>query len=105
MCRPSAAFKQTEPGHWIVLNITIDPWQHVYAQSDKATTACLHRSDSLAVGLFEFMQRLRVHLVQYALVGAAMVLFFLCCWLACPSICRLVWLLCIFAQQPLLLTV
>lgn len=62
-----------------VLNITfIDPG-NTYAQSDKATKYGLLfiGLTFLAVGLFEFMQRLRVHPVQYALVGAAMVLFFL----------------------------
>lgn len=62
-----------------VLNITfIDPG-NTYALSDKATKYGLLfiGLTFLAVGLFEFMQRLRVHPVQYALVGAAMVLFFL----------------------------
>ncbi|MFM9902560.1 MAG: cell envelope integrity protein CreD [Polaromonas sp.] len=61
------------------LNITfIDPG-NTYALSDKATKYGLLfiGLTFLAVGLFEFMQRLRVHPVQYALVGAAMVLFFL----------------------------
>ena len=76
---PSAAPSAARDVTLDVLNITfIDPG-NTYALSDKATKYGLLfiGLTFLAVGLFEFMQRLRVHPVQYALVGAAMVLFFL----------------------------
>ena len=56
----------------------IDP-VNVYVLSDRATKYGLLfvGLTFLAVGLFEFMKSLRVHPVQYLLVGAAMSMFFL----------------------------
>ncbi|MBI2728095.1 MAG: cell envelope integrity protein CreD [Polaromonas sp.] len=56
----------------------IDP-ANTYALSDKATKYGLLfiGLTFLAVGLFEFMKALRVHPIQYLLVGAAMSMFFL----------------------------
>ncbi|MDB5963989.1 MAG: cell envelope integrity protein CreD [Polaromonas sp.] len=56
----------------------VDP-SNTYALSDKATKYGLLfiGLTFLAVGLFEFMQALRVHPIQYLLVGAAMSMFFL----------------------------
>ncbi len=62
-----------------VVSVTfIDPG-NTYALSDRATKYGLLfiGLTFLAVGLFEFMKALRVHPIQYALVGAAMTLFFL----------------------------
>ncbi len=62
-----------------LISITfIDPG-NTYALSDRATKYGLLfiGLTFLAVGLFEFMKSLRVHPIQYALVGAAMTLFFL----------------------------
>ncbi len=56
----------------------IDP-ADTYALSDRATKYGLLfiGLTFIAVGLFEFMKSLRVHPVQYFLVGAAMAMFFL----------------------------
>lgn len=56
----------------------VDP-SNTYALSDKATKYGLLfiGLTFLAVGLFEFMKSLRVHPIQYLLVGAAMSMFFL----------------------------
>jgi inner membrane protein len=56
----------------------VDP-SNTYALSDRATKYGLLfiGLTFLAVGLFEFMKSLRVHPIQYLLVGAAMSLFFL----------------------------
>ena len=56
----------------------VDP-SDTYALSDRATKYGLLfiGLTFLAVGLFEFMKSLRVHPIQYGLVGAAMTLFFL----------------------------
>ncbi|MES2511581.1 MAG: cell envelope integrity protein CreD [Pseudomonadota bacterium] len=56
----------------------IDP-ANTYALSDRATKYGLLfiGLTFLAVGLFEFMKSLRVHPIQYLLVGAAMSMFFL----------------------------
>ncbi len=56
----------------------IDPG-NTYALSDRATKygILFIGLTFLAVGLFEFMKALRVHPIQYFLVGAAMSLFFL----------------------------
>lgn len=56
----------------------VDP-ANTYALSDRATKYGLLfiGLTFLAVGLFEFMKSLRVHPVQYLLVGAAMSMFFL----------------------------
>ncbi|MGH6638821.1 MAG: cell envelope integrity protein CreD [Polaromonas sp.] len=56
----------------------IDP-ANTYALSDRATKYGLLfiGLTFLAVGLFEFMKSLRVHPIQYFLVGAAMSMFFL----------------------------
>ena len=56
----------------------VDP-ANTYALSDRATKYGLLfiGLTFLAVGLFEFMKSLRVHPIQYALVGAAMIMFFL----------------------------
>lgn len=56
----------------------VDPG-NTYALSDRATKYGLLfiGLTFLAVGLFEFMKSLRVHPIQYALVGAAMIMFFL----------------------------
>ena len=56
----------------------IDPG-NTYALSDRATKYGLLfiGLTFLAVGLFEFMKSLRVHPIQYGLVGAAMIMFFL----------------------------
>ena len=56
----------------------VDP-ANTYALSDRATKYGLLfiGLTFLAVGLFEFMQALRVHPIQYFLVGAAMSMFFL----------------------------
>ncbi|MBK9237838.1 MAG: cell envelope integrity protein CreD [Rhodoferax sp.] len=56
----------------------IDPG-NTYALSDRATKYGLLfiGLTFLAVGLFEFMKALRVHPIQYLLVGAAMSMFFL----------------------------
>ncbi len=62
-----------------VLSVTfVDPG-NTYALSDRATKYGLLfiGLTFLAVGLFEFMKSLRVHPIQYALVGAAMIMFFL----------------------------
>ena len=62
-----------------VMNVTfIDPG-NIYALSDRATKCGLLfiGLTFLAVGLFEFMKSLRVHPIQYLLVGAAMSIFFL----------------------------
>jgi inner membrane protein len=61
------------------LDVTfVDP-ANTYALSDRATKYGLLfiGLTFLAVGLFEFMKSLRVHPIQYLLVGAAMCLFFL----------------------------
>lgn len=61
------------------LSITfVDPG-NTYALSDRATKYGLLfvGLTFLAVGLFEFMKSLRVHPIQYLLVGAAMSIFFL----------------------------
>lgn len=61
------------------LSVTfVDPG-NTYALSDRATKYGLLfiGLTFLAVGLFEFMKSLRVHPIQYLLVGAAMSLFFL----------------------------
>jgi inner membrane protein len=60
-------------------NVTfVDP-SNTYALSDRATKYGLLfiGLTFLAVGLFEFMKSLRVHPIQYLLVGAAMSMFFL----------------------------
>lgn len=60
-------------------NVTfVDP-SNTYALSDRATKYGLLfiGLTFLAVGLFEFMKSLRVHPIQYLLVGAAMAMFFL----------------------------
>lgn len=56
----------------------VDPG-NTYALSDRATKYGLLfiGLTFLAVGLFEFMKSLRVHPIQYLLVGAAMSMFFL----------------------------
>ncbi|MFS2036588.1 cell envelope integrity protein CreD [Polaromonas sp. CT11-55] len=56
----------------------VDP-SNTYALSDRATKYGLLfiGLTFLAVGLFEFMKSLRVHPIQYLLVGAAMSMFFL----------------------------
>ncbi|HYW58276.1 MAG TPA: cell envelope integrity protein CreD [Polaromonas sp.] len=56
----------------------VDP-ANTYALSDRATKYGLLfiGLTFLAVGLFEFMKALRVHPIQYFLVGAAMSMFFL----------------------------
>jgi inner membrane protein len=56
----------------------IDPG-NTYAMSDRATKygILFIGLTFLAVGLFEFMKSLRVHPIQYFLVGAAMSIFFL----------------------------
>lgn len=56
----------------------VDP-SNTYALSDRATKygMLFIGLTFLAVGLFEFMKSLRVHPIQYLLVGAAMSLFFL----------------------------
>ncbi|RZJ26694.1 MAG: cell envelope integrity protein CreD, partial [Haliea sp.] len=56
----------------------VDPG-NTYALSDRATKYGLLfiGLTFLAVGLFEFMKALRVHPIQYFLVGAAMSMFFL----------------------------
>lgn len=56
----------------------LDP-SNTYALSNRATKYGLLfiSLTFLAVGLFEFMKSLRVHPVQYALVGTALILFFL----------------------------
>ena len=56
----------------------VDP-SDTYALSDKATKygMLFIGLTFLAVGLFEFMKSLRVHPIQYLLVGAAMSMFFL----------------------------
>jgi inner membrane protein len=56
----------------------VDP-SNTYALSDKATKYGLLfiGLTFLAVGLFDFMKSLRVHPIQYLLVGAAMSMFFL----------------------------
>ncbi len=56
----------------------VDP-ANTYALSDRATKYGLLfiGLTFLAVGLFEFMKSLRVHPIQYLLVGAAMSMFFL----------------------------
>ncbi|MEO8386917.1 MAG: cell envelope integrity protein CreD [Polaromonas sp.] len=56
----------------------VDP-SNTYALSDRATKYGLLfiGLTFLAVGLFEFMKSLRVHPIQYFLVGAAMSMFFL----------------------------
>ncbi|MDP2367821.1 cell envelope integrity protein CreD [Rhodoferax sp.] len=56
----------------------VDPG-NTYALSDRATKYGLLfiGLTFLAVGLFEFMKALRVHPIQYLLVGAAMSMFFL----------------------------
>lgn len=61
------------------LDVTfVDPG-NTYALSDRATKYGLLfiGLTFLAVGLFEFMKSLRVHPIQYLLVGAAMTIFFL----------------------------
>lgn len=70
------AQKETHPE---TLSVTfVDPG-NTYALSDRATKYGLLfiGLTFLAVGLFEFMKSLRVHPIQYLLVGAAMSLFFL----------------------------
>jgi inner membrane protein len=60
-------------------NVTfVDP-SNTYALSDRATKYGLLfiGLTFLAVGMFEFMKSLRVHPIQYLLVGAAMSMFFL----------------------------
>ena len=62
-----------------VISVTfVDPG-NTYALSDRATKYGLLfiGLTFLAVGLFEFMKSLRVHPIQYALVGAALIMFFL----------------------------
>ena len=62
-----------------VFSVTfVDP-SNTYALSDRATKYGLLfiGLTFLAVGLFEFMKSLRVHPIQYLLVGAAMSMFFL----------------------------
>jgi inner membrane protein len=56
----------------------VDP-SNTYALSDRATKYGLLfiGLTFLAVGMFEFMKSLRVHPIQYLLVGAAMSMFFL----------------------------
>jgi len=61
------------------LSVTfVDP-SNTYALSDRATKYGLLfiGLTFLAVGMFEFMKSLRVHPIQYLLVGAAMSMFFL----------------------------
>ena len=69
---------QDKPAPELVSVTFIDPG-NTYALSDRATKYGLLfiGLTFLAVGLFEFMKSLRVHPIQYALVGTAMILFFL----------------------------
>ena len=62
-----------------VLSVTFMDPGNTYTLSDRATKYGLLfiGLTFLAVGLFEFMKSLRVHPIQYALVGAAMIMFFL----------------------------
>ena len=65
--------------HTEIVSVTFMDPGNTYALSDRATKYGLLfiGLTFLAVGLFEFMKSLRVHPIQYALVGAAMALFFL----------------------------
>jgi inner membrane protein len=62
-----------------LISVTFMDPGNTYALSDRATKYGLLfiGLTFLAVGLFEFMKSLRVHPIQYALVGAAMIMFFL----------------------------
>ena len=74
-----AAQLATGLGNVETLNITfVDP-SNTYALSDRATKYGLLfiGLTFLAVGMFELMKSLRVHPIQYLLVGAAVTIFFL----------------------------
>ena len=62
-----------------LISVTFMDPGNTYALSDRATKYGLLfiGLTFLAVGLFEFMKSLRVHPIQYGLVGAAMIMFFL----------------------------
>lgn len=79
ICAPSDDRTQESAACLEALGVTfVDPGD-TYAMSDRATKYGLLfiGLTFLAVGLFEFMKSLRVHPVQYLLVGAAMSMFFL----------------------------
>ena len=79
ICEPSDDGTQESSACLEALGVTfVDPGD-TYALSDRATKYGLLfiGLTFLAVGLFEFMKSLRVHPVQYLLVGAAMSMFFL----------------------------
>ncbi|MDO9406123.1 MAG: cell envelope integrity protein CreD [Polaromonas sp.] len=79
ICAPSDDGTQESAACLEALGVNfVDPGD-TYALSDRATKYGLLfiGLTFLAVGLFEFMKSLRVHPVQYLLVGAAMSLFFL----------------------------
>ncbi|RYX89563.1 MAG: cell envelope integrity protein CreD [Comamonadaceae bacterium] len=79
ICAPGDDGTQESAACLEALGVTfVDPGD-TYALSDRATKYGLLfiGLTFLAVGLFEFMKSLRVHPVQYLLVGAAMSMFFL----------------------------
>jgi inner membrane protein len=81
LCAPSDNFGRTSGHDSCVETLSVsfvDPI-NFYSLSDRATKYGLLFVvlTFVAVGLFEFMQRLRVHPVQYFLVGSAICIFFL----------------------------